>query len=119
LTLAADARACSGLLGPARASRAPRPRGGDWGRQSVAVDGRFVYVGGHFAPDFNGVTRTMLAAVDQTTGEVDSAFAQGLSHAYPDVLDLLATPNFLVAAGGFTRASGTAQARFALYPVIG
>jgi PQQ-like domain len=87
--------------------------------QSVAVDGRFVYVGGHFAPDFDGLTRTMLAAVDQTTGATDRAFAPRLSSAYPGVVDLLATPNFLVAAGGFTRASGTAQAKFALYPVIG
>jgi len=85
--------------------------------QSVAVDDKFVYAGGHFAPDFGGTTRTMLAAVVQTTGAVDSAFAPALSTAYPGVVDLVATPDYLVAAGDFTRASGTAQAKFAIYPL--
>lgn len=87
--------------------------------QTIAVDDKLVYAGGHFDPDFGGTTRTMLAAVDQTTGAVDSAFAPVLHTAYPGVEDLAATPDFLVAAGDFTNASGTGQAMFAVYPVIG
>jgi chitodextrinase len=87
--------------------------------QTIAVDDKLVYAGGHFDPDFGGTTRTMLAAVDQTTGVVDPAFAPVLHTAYPGVEDLATTPDFLVAAGDFTNASGTGQAKFAIYPVIG
>ena len=86
--------------------------------QTVAVDDKWVYAGGHFAPDFGGTTRTMLAAVDQATGAVDPNFAPVLYTAYPGVEDLAATPSFLVAAGAFTNASGTGQNYFAIYPVI-
>jgi hypothetical protein len=92
---------------------------GDGDVQSVAVDDRLVYVGGHYGPGFGGGTRYNLAAVEQTTGALDPDFAPVVSTLYPGVWDLVTTPSHLVAGGGFTNIGGTAQSRIALLPVLG
>lgn len=86
--------------------------------QTVAVDDRWVYAGGHFDPHFGPATRALLAAVDQATGTVNPSFAPVLSTPYPGVKDLVATPGFLVAAGEFTDANGSGQSYVAVYPRV-
>ncbi|KRF34392.1 hypothetical protein ASG94_17005 [Nocardioides sp. Soil805] len=93
-------------------------RTGDGDVQSVAVDDRLVYAGGHFGPGYGGATRYNLAAVAQTNGALDPDFAPVVSNLYPGVWDLVATPSHLVAGGGFTDIGGTGQSRIALLPVI-
>jgi hypothetical protein len=92
---------------------------GDGDVQSVAVDDRLVYVGGHYGPTFGGGTRYNLAAVEQTTGALDPDFAPAVSTLYPGVWDLVTTPSHLVAGGGFTNIGGTGQSRVALLPALG
>jgi PQQ-like domain len=77
--------------------------------QAVAVgDDGLVYVGGHFGRYVGGVTnvRSLLAAVNRTTGLTDPNFAPKLYTSYPGVWALAASPSTLYAGGNFTGVQG-------------
>jgi hypothetical protein len=84
--------------------------------QAAAYSDGNVYFGGHFAPIFAGTDRTMLAAVNASTGAL-LPFAPTLETAYPGVQAMLATPSVLRVGGSFTNAGGTGLDRLAGYPV--
>lgn len=86
--------------------------------QAVAVSGPLVYAGGHFAPNFDGGKRNMLAAVVASTGKLDPNFVTPMRTAYPGVLGMATTPSALVIVGDITYIGGTAQARVGIFPVL-
>lgn len=83
--------------------------------QVAAYSDGAAYFGGHFAPDFGGADRRMVAALDATTGAV-LPFAPRLQTAYPGVQALLATPDVLRVGGSFTNAGGIGLDRLAAFP---
>jgi hypothetical protein len=85
--------------------------------QAVAISGPLVYAGGHFAPNFDGGQRNMLAAVVATTGKLDPNFVTPMRTAYPGVLGIAAAPSALVIVGDTTYIGGTAQQRLGIFPV--
>lgn len=84
--------------------------------QAVRVVDGLVYAGGHFDPNFAGVERHQLAAVDAATGTVDS-FAPAFIKPTPGVWAITARPDTLYVGGGFSGVgSHTAQSRYATFP---
>lgn len=88
----------------------------DGDQQAVGVYGDTVFLGGHFGPAFNGTERNQIAAVNASTGNLQS-FAPDLGIAYyPGVWDIDAGPDGLRIGGGFKTVNGAKFARYAEFP---
>jgi trimeric autotransporter adhesin len=85
--------------------------------QAIVVFGQEVYVGGHFDPTFGNQHRQTLAAVNARSGAIDPSFRPSAKSTFPGTEALLPTPDGLIVGGAQLNIGGTAQSRFAIFPV--
>ena len=93
-------------------------RHGDGDCQAIAVEDGLVYVGGHFGPSFNGVTRHQLAVVNASNGAVQSYALPFTGGDHPGTWDISAEPGQLRIGGGFAM-SGTSIRRYGVFRTVG
>lgn len=86
---------------------------GDGNVQAIAVRQDTVFAGGHFGPDFAGVNRDQLAALDADDGSVLPYRVPFTGRNYPGVWDISADVDALRIGGGFTGIQGSTASRYA------
>lgn len=91
--------------------------GTDGDVQTIALDGRRIYAGGHFADTFSGFPRAGLASLDTTNGAV-LAEASALVSGGTGVWKVVRDGDRLRFAGNFSTIAGAAIGRYSSYPIL-